>query len=110
VTRFFRLLVRPNLRSRRLTAFLSAAFLLAVVVFSSAFVAFEADHDCEGHDCPVCLEMQDCLGNFQLMGSSGAGDACVQEPAVALSSESFGVRAYRAPALTLQRLDVRFDE
>jgi len=89
---------------------LSAAFLLAVTLFSSAFVALESDHDCEGSDCPVCLELQECLGNFQLLGSAGGGASCACEHAPAPDLTPFRACAYRAPAQTLQRLDVRFDE
>jgi len=95
---------------RRVVAGLCAAFLLAVVVFSSAFVTAEADHDCTGQDCPICLEVQNCLGNFQLLGSAGGVASCQSLPTFRATSEAFVACAYRAPSLTLQRLDVRFDE
>ena len=107
---FFRQLFCPNALSRRIFSGLCAAFLLAVVVFSSAFVAAEANHDCAGHDCPICLEMQNCVANFQLLGSSVSGAAVVAPSSDATSFDTCAVCAYRAPALTLQRLDVRFDE
>lgn len=96
--------------SRRIFSGLCAAFLLAVVFFSSAFIAHEANHDCSGHDCPVCQEMQAFVANVQLLGSSVGGTALVATPSVADSSDSCAVCAYCAPALTLQCLDVRFDE
>lgn len=65
---------RPNARSRKVFAALCAAFLLAVLALSGLFVVAEADHDCDGHDCPVCQEMRACLDNFQLVGSALGGD------------------------------------
>ena len=87
-----------------------AAFVLATIAFSSAFVAAEADHDCCGRDCPVCLELQVCVANFQLLGASPGGTADVAEPAASPRSDAGAVCAYRAQSPTLQRLDVRFDE
>ncbi len=90
---------------------LSAAFLLAVVAFSSIVVASEAEHDCAGQDCPICLEMQGCVANFQLLGSSHGGNAGTAMPvAIPAGTEKFVACAYRAPSQTLQTLDVRFDE
>lgn len=96
-------------RTHRILSGACAALLLAVTVFSSLFVAAEADHDCTGHDCPVCCEIQNCLGNFQLLGSSPDAGTAVRSPET-LPFESFPVRAVKPHALTLQSLDVRFDE
>lgn len=72
MTRFLRQLFCPNDSNRRIFSGVLAAFLLAALFFSSAFVAHEADHDCIGRDCPICLEIQNCVANFQLLGSSAA--------------------------------------
>ena len=108
--RFFRQLLSPNNSNRRIFSGLLSAFLLAVLLFSSAFVASEADHDCSGHDCPICLELQNCVANFQLLGSALGSEAVVPTPAASIGSDARAVCSYRAPAQTLQRLDVRFDE
>ena len=110
MTRFLRQLIRPNSFNRRIFSGLLSAFLLAVVSFSSAFVAGEADHDCSGYDCPICLELQNCVANFQLLGSSLGGESVVPVPLAPVGFDCLAVCAYRAPSLTLQRLDVRFDE
>ena len=110
MTRFFRQLLSPNGSHRRIFSGLLSAFLLAVLLFSSAFVASEADHDCSGHDCPICLELQSCVANFQLLGSSLGGETVVPVPLAPGGFDARTVCSYRAPALTLQRLDVRFDE
>lgn len=100
---------RPNARSRKVFAALCAAFLLAVLALSGLFVVAEADHDCDGHDCPVCQEMRACLDNFQLVGSALGGDVLrlPRHPAVAAVSRP---PVYRAPATTLRFLSVRFNE
>ena len=105
----FRRVIRPNAHTRRVLSGLCAAFVLATLAFSSVFVTVEADHDCHGHDCPVCQEMQTCVANFQLLGSSSAsGESLI--PTTALSPVETVPCARRAPATTLQSLDVRFDE
>lgn len=100
---------RPNAHTRRVLSGLCAAFVLATLAFSSIFVVSEADHDCHGQDCPVCQEIQTCIENFQLLGSSAAsGEAPL--PKTVLSTVETVPCARRAPVTTLQTLDVRFDE
>ena len=106
----FRRAFRPNAHSRRVLSGLCAAFVLATLAFSSVFVTVEADHDCHGQDCPVCQEMQACVANFQLLGSALGGEAVVPTPDASIGFNARVVCAYHAPALTLQSLDVRFDE
>ena len=100
---------RPNAHSRRVLSGLCAAFVLTTIAFSSVFLAAEADHDCQGHDCPICEEMQACVANLQLVGSS-APTCDSPIPGAALSPAETATCARRAPATTLQSLDVRFDE
>ena len=104
-----RRLFRPNAHARRVRAGICAALVLATLAFSSVFVTVEADHDCDGHDCPICLATQACVANFQLLGSSSASGE-IPLPTIALSSVEAVPCARRAPATTLQSLDVRFDE
>ena len=109
MTRFFRQLLSPNGSHRRIFSGLLSAFLLAVLLFSSAFVASEADHDCSGRDCPICLEVQNCVANFQLLGSSTTSGASILPETCQFAVETAQC-ARRAPVTTLQSLDVRFDE
>lgn len=109
MTSTFRRVFRPNAHTRRVLSGLCAAFVLATVAFSSVFVATEADHDCGGQDCTVCQDIQTCIENFQLVGSSAP--TCESSlPGTALSTVETTPCARRAPATTLQSLDVRFDE
>ena len=97
-------------RNRRIFSGLLSAFVLSVLLFSSAFVASESDHDCSGRDCPICLELQNCVATIQLMGSALGGDAVVPAQAESIGLDASAFCSYRAPVLTLQRLGVRFDE
>ena len=104
-----RRIFRPNVRIRRVLSGFCAAFMLATIAFSSLFVSVEADHDCAGHDCPICQEMQASVANFQLLGSSAPTcDSFL--PAISLFAVARVPCARRAPATTLQTLDVRLDE
>ena len=100
---------RLSAKSRRVLSGLCAAVILVTISFSSAFVSVEADHDCAGRDCPICLELQNCVANFQLLGSSASpGEEPL--PAVSIFAVETVPRTHRAPATTLRTLDVRFDE
>jgi len=107
--RLIRGLLHPNAGRRRFLNGVLGAFLLAVLSYSSAFASIEADHDCDGHDCAVCQEMQSCLGTCQLIGSAAAATASAV-PDVSPAEPDFIPHASRARAITLLSLDVRFDE
>ena len=102
-------IVMPNAHRRRIMAGICAVFVLLTIFFSGILLAADADHDCSGHDCLVCLEMQNCVSNFQLVGSSSASEAG-SLPEISLLPVETALCARRAPATTLQLLDVRFDE
>ena len=40
--------------------------MLALILFSSFYIAAESDHDCCGEDCPVCSCIQICEDNLRL--------------------------------------------
>ncbi len=74
---------RMRQRTRRLLAAVGVAILLGFQVLSAAYVAHEADHDCCGEECPVCVQLQQCLANFQLTGSGlEAGTTGVSLPII----------------------------
>ncbi len=72
---FFSRLGRAGQKTRRILAAVGAAFLLGVQVLSAAYVAHEADHDCSGEGCPICVQIQHCVANFQLTGTGTEADA-----------------------------------
>ena len=102
-------IVTPNAHRRRIMAGICAAFVLVTIFFSSVLLAADADHDCAGRDCPICLEMQNCAANFQLLGSSTPSGTGVLSEICHFPVETAPC-AHRAPVTTLQSLDVRFDE
>ncbi len=59
-------------RAGRIVAALLLAALVAVWVFAALFIAEAADHDCSGHDCPVCALILVCESNLRLLGSGYA--------------------------------------
>ena len=47
-------------KSGKLTAGIISVMMLLFVLLSSFYIAAEANHDCAGHDCPVCACVQQC--------------------------------------------------
>ena len=41
------------------------AAMLAGMLLSACFIAAEADHDCSGEDCPVCVFLTLCEQNIR---------------------------------------------
>ena len=94
---------------RRVLSGLCGLYLLSALLFSALFVILEADHDCEGHGCGVCLQLQACLSGLQ---DTGAPVAAVSAPRLLAVADSGRILAesFRPPAITLQSLYVRMDE
>ncbi|MCR5332257.1 MAG: hypothetical protein K6E62_13900 [Lachnospiraceae bacterium] len=44
----------------RIASGIMGSMMLFIVLFSSLFIAAEADHDCVGDDCPICVCIQQC--------------------------------------------------
>ena len=65
---------RIRRRTRRLLAAVGVALLLGFPVLSAVYVTHEADHDCCGDDCPICVQLQQCVANFHLTGSGLEAD------------------------------------
>lgn len=58
-------------RTIRFIALLVAALVLAAMLFSTAYIAAEADHDCTGEQCPICYQISICQ-NILKQFTSGA--------------------------------------
>jgi len=96
-------------RTRRVLAAAGAALLLFLQAFSSAFLALESDHDCVGDGCPVCVQLQQCVANFQLAGSGLSPD----QPQAGIPPTFEGIApgaVVELPSLTLVSLKVRFND
>ena len=68
---------RMRQRTRRLLAAVGVSLLLGFQIFSAAYIAHEAEHECCGHGCPVCVQLQQYVAYFQLAGSGLEADAAV---------------------------------
>ncbi len=55
-------------KHKRLAACIMGVMMLFVVLFSSYYLAEEADHHCYGEDCPICACMEQCENTLHQMG------------------------------------------
>ncbi len=100
---------RIRQRTRRLLAAVGAALLLGFQVLSAAYVAHEADHDCSGDDCQICVLLQQCVANFQLTGSGLEADATTVSLPIFTASRIVPVEVVRQ-CRSLVALKVQFNE
>jgi len=49
-----------SLKPNRSVAGILAIMMLSVLLFSSIYIAHEAEHDCSGDDCPICACIRQC--------------------------------------------------
>lgn len=47
-------------RMRRIVAGSIGIMLLFILLFSSFYIVAECDHECDGHDCPICECIHQC--------------------------------------------------
>ena len=57
-------------RPHRFVASCIATLLLVCILFSIAFVAIEADHDCTGDGCTVCHQIYTCQKLLDQLGAA----------------------------------------
>ena len=55
--------------TKKIAAILAAA-TASVMILSVAYIAAEANHDCAGEDCPVCVCIEQCLNNLRTLGTA----------------------------------------
>ena len=100
---------RMRQKVRRLLAAAGVALLLGFQAFSAAYLAFEADHDCCGEGCQVCVQIQQCVANFQLTGSGLEADtAAVSLPIAA--TDRIAPAEVALPSRSLVAQKVQFNE
>ncbi len=100
---------RMRQRTRRILSAVAAALFLGFQVFSAAYIIHEADHDCCGEGCPICVQIEQCVSNFQQTGTGIEADTTV------VSLPVFAVDAaipaeVRLPGLSLVAQKVQFNE
>ena len=44
--------------------------MLLVILLAGVFIVMEADHDCEGEDCPVCECLEQCQAALHQTGNT----------------------------------------
>lgn len=54
--------------SKKIALILSVA-TMSLIVLSVGYVIKEANHDCTGEDCPICVQIEQCLNNFRTLGT-----------------------------------------
>lgn len=100
---------RIRQRIQRLLAAVGCALLLGFQAFSAWTVIHEADHDCSGEGCPVCVQLQQCVDNFQLTGDGLESEPLRFETPTA-NGHSFPAAVAEPQHITLVSLKVRMDE
>ena len=65
-------------------AAITAIAMLLVILLAGIFIALEADHDCEGEDCPVCECMEQCQSTLNQLGSVSVTGMAVLFPILLL--------------------------
>ena len=65
---------RVREKTRRILSAVAAALFLGFQVFSAAYIIHETDHDCCGEGCPICVQLEQCVSNFQQTGSGLEAD------------------------------------
>ncbi len=57
---------------RRTAAAVVCLTMIAVILFSAFCIAAEADHDCTGEDCQVCVILHQCENILRRAGEAAA--------------------------------------
>ncbi len=82
----------------KITAGILGLMTLVIVLFSSFYIAAEADHDCRGEDCPVCACVRQCENALH-----GPGDGIATRPASVASVILMLLLPAAAPAAAASR-------
>ena len=67
-------------KANRIAAGIMSIMLLVIVLFSSFYIAAEADHDCTGEDCPICACIQQCDNTLRRIGNGSAAQSSAVVP------------------------------
>lgn len=52
---------------KRVLAFSTAAAVLIIMLFSTAYIIHEADHDCTGDGCSICYQISACISTLKTL-------------------------------------------
>ena len=65
-----------GMKTRKILSLLLALLVLFVISFSSFYIAVEANHECDGHDCPVCFCIRQCEAVISVFSEGHVKAAC----------------------------------
>lgn len=68
----------------RIAAGALCVMLLVAVLFSAFYIAAEADHDCCGEDCRICVCLRQCRNTLQRFGIGAAARHAAALPVTVL--------------------------
>jgi hypothetical protein len=90
---------------RRLFALALAVLVLLAVLFPAFYIALEADHDCAGEDCGICLSIRQCVSLLHRV-ISAAVVLCALMTALLLAPLAVAAPAagLRQPTLTSRKI------
>ncbi len=54
--------------TRKIPALILSLLLSAVVLFSAFYIVAEAQHECSGEDCPICVCIHQCERTLRQIG------------------------------------------
>ncbi len=57
-------------KKQRIMAFLTLLTFVVITLFSVLFIVKEANHDCSGENCSICVSVQRAEQNIRQFGSS----------------------------------------
>ncbi len=100
---------RMRQRTRRILAAVGVALLLGFQILSTAYIIHEADHDCCGEECPVCVQLRQCVANFHLTGSGIEADTTAV-PIPVFAADAAIPAEVQLPILSLVSQKVQFNE
>ncbi len=100
---------RMRQRSRRILSAVAAALFLGCQVFSAAYIIHEAGHECSGEGCPVCVQLEQCVSNFQQTGTGIEADTTTV-PIPVFAADAAIPAEVQLPSLSLVSQKVQFNE
>lgn len=71
-------------------AMLLTIIAMSLAILSVSYIVKEANHDCVGENCPVCVQIEQCLNNFRTLGTG-----------TEIQAETFVVEKFFEPAIFL---------
>ena len=76
--------LKTQSRLIRSFAAITAIAMLLVILLAGIFIALEADHECEGEDCPICECLEQCQATLHQLGSVTVTSKAVLFPVLLL--------------------------